>query len=64
MYNPNFNLVEFDQFKNQSGVNSFVLSPDKWIKSTDKTKRKCDFADEIISRKSKFEKTEIIKLKI
>jgi len=34
MYNPNFNLVEFDQFRNQAGVNSFVLSPDKWIKST------------------------------
>lgn len=34
MHNPNFNLVEFDQFKNQAGVNSFVLSPDKWIKST------------------------------
>jgi len=34
MYNPNFNLVEFDQFKNQAGVNSFVLSPEKWIKNT------------------------------
>ncbi len=34
MHNPNFNLVEFDQFKNQAGVNSFVLSPDKWIKAT------------------------------
>jgi hypothetical protein len=32
--NPNFNMVEFDQFKNQAGVNSFVLSPEKWIKST------------------------------
>ena len=34
MHNPNFNMVEFDQFKNQAGVNSFVLSPEKWIKST------------------------------
>lgn len=34
MHNPNFNVVEFDQFKNQAGVNSFVLSPEKWIKST------------------------------
>ncbi|MDO8515299.1 MAG: KilA-N domain-containing protein [bacterium] len=34
MNNPNFNMVEFDQFKNQAGVNSFVLSPEKWIKST------------------------------
>lgn len=34
MHNPNFNMVEFDQFKNQAGVNSFVLSPEKWIKLT------------------------------
>ncbi|MEK7164116.1 MAG: KilA-N domain-containing protein [Patescibacteria group bacterium] len=34
IYNPNFNLVEFDQFKKNAGVNSFVLSPEKWIKST------------------------------
>jgi len=32
--NPNFKLVEFDQFKNQSGANSFVLSPQKWVKVT------------------------------
>jgi KilA-N domain. len=25
--NPSFKLVEFDQFKNESGSNSFVLSP-------------------------------------
>ena len=29
--NPNFKLVEFDQFKYDSGNNSFVLSPKKWI---------------------------------
>jgi len=29
--NPNFKLVEFDQFKNEAGSNSFVLSPQKWI---------------------------------
>lgn len=34
MHNPNFNVVEFDRFKNQAGVNSFVLSPEKWIKTT------------------------------
>ena len=33
--NPNFNMVEFDQFKNEAGANSFVLSPQKWIKETD-----------------------------
>jgi hypothetical protein len=34
MNNPNFKLVEFDQFKNKSGSNSFVLNPQKWISST------------------------------
>lgn len=32
--NPNFKLVEFDQFKQEAGANSFVLSPQKWIQST------------------------------
>jgi len=32
--NPEFKLVEFDQFRMQAGLNSFVLSPQKWIKST------------------------------
>lgn len=32
--NPNFKLVEFDVFKNESGANSFVLSPKKWIDTT------------------------------
>lgn len=32
--NPNFKLVEFDGFKNESGSNSFVLSPQKWIETT------------------------------
>lgn len=32
--NPNFKLVEFDQFKNEAGLNSFVLSPQKWIDKT------------------------------
>ena len=34
LYNPDFKLVEFDQFKNQAGGNTFVLSPQKWISST------------------------------
>lgn len=33
--NPDFKLVEFDQFKNNAGSNAFVMSPQKWIKSTD-----------------------------
>ena len=32
--NPNFKLVEFDQFKNQAGDRVFVMSPEKWIKDT------------------------------
>ena len=32
--NPNFKLVEFDQFKMDAGSNSFVLSPQKWIAKT------------------------------
>ena len=32
--NPNFNMVDFDQFKNDAGSNAFVMSPQKWIKST------------------------------
>ncbi len=29
--NPNFNVVEFDQFKNEAGHNYFTMSPKKWI---------------------------------
>ena len=32
--NSEFKLVEFDQFRNQAGSNSFVLSPQKWIATT------------------------------
>ena len=32
--NPDFNRVEFDTFKNESGSNAFVLTPQKWIKAT------------------------------
>ena len=32
--NPDFKVVEFDQFKNDAGSNAFVLSPQKWIKET------------------------------
>ena len=35
MYNPNFKPVEFDGFRKQSGLNSFVMTPKKWIESTD-----------------------------
>ena len=29
-----FKLVEFDQFRNDAGSNYFVLSPKKWIDTT------------------------------
>ncbi len=32
--NPDFKLVEFDQFRNDAGYNHFVLSPKKWIETT------------------------------
>ncbi len=32
--NPDFKGVEFDAFRSQAGLNSFVLSPQKWIKKT------------------------------
>lgn len=32
--NQNFNMVEFDQFKNAAGSNAFTLSPKQWISST------------------------------
>lgn len=32
--NPTFNRIEFDAFKNESGSNSFVLTPQQWINST------------------------------
>lgn len=32
--NPNFKPLEFDRFKNEAGNNYFVLSPQRWIEST------------------------------
>jgi hypothetical protein len=34
MYNPNFKVVEFDHFKMQAGLPSFVLSPGTWAEKT------------------------------
>ncbi|GAB2024831.1 KilA-N domain-containing protein [Lactovum odontotermitis] len=34
LHNESFKLVEFDQFKNNAGLNSFTLSPKKWIEKT------------------------------
>ena len=34
LYNPFFNSIEFDGIRMQSGLNSFILTPKKWINST------------------------------
>lgn len=34
MHNQNFKGVDFDTFVNESGSNSFVMTPQKWIEST------------------------------
>ena len=34
MYNPEFKLLEFEEFKKHAGENAFTLSPQKWITST------------------------------
>lgn len=34
MNNTNFKPLEFEVFRNEAGLNSFVLSPKKWIKAT------------------------------
>jgi hypothetical protein len=34
LYNPNFNPIEFDGFRNKAGLNSFVLTSKQWIEKT------------------------------
>ena len=34
MYNPDFKPIEFEGFRNQAGLNSFVLTPKQWIEKT------------------------------
>src|SRR5690554_4150883 len=34
IYNPDFKVVEFDHFKSQAGLPSFVLSPTQWVEKT------------------------------
>jgi hypothetical protein len=34
LHNPDFNSVEFDGIKIQTGLNSFILSPKQWIEKT------------------------------
>jgi phage regulator Rha-like protein len=34
LYNPDFNRVEFEAVRTQAGLNSFVMTPQKWIDAT------------------------------
>ena len=34
LYNPNFNPLEFEGFRNKAGLNAFTLSATQWIEST------------------------------
>ncbi|UJP67073.1 KilA-N domain-containing protein [Mongoliitalea daihaiensis] len=34
IYKPNFNPVEFEGFRKQAGLNSFVLTPKRWIETS------------------------------
>jgi len=34
IHNPNFKGIEFETFRNQAGLNSFSLTPRKWIEAT------------------------------
>jgi hypothetical protein len=34
IYNPNFKPLEFEGFRKQAGLNSFVMTPKKWIETT------------------------------
>ena len=34
LYNSNFNRVEFEAFRTQAGLNSFVMTPQKWAGAT------------------------------
>ncbi len=34
IYNPNFKVVEFDHFKQEAGLHTFVLSVSEWIEKT------------------------------
>ncbi|MDA3884850.1 MAG: KilA-N domain-containing protein [Candidatus Delongbacteria bacterium] len=34
LHNPNFKPIEFERFRNEAGSNYFVLSPKRWISTT------------------------------
>ena len=34
IHNPQFNYIEFEAIKNEAGLNSFVLTPKRWVETT------------------------------
>ncbi|MDD6156200.1 MAG: KilA-N domain-containing protein [Lachnospiraceae bacterium] len=34
LHNPDFNCIEFEAIKNEAGANSFVLTPKRWVETT------------------------------
>ncbi|MEK7168455.1 MAG: KilA-N domain-containing protein [Patescibacteria group bacterium] len=34
VHNPNFNVMEFDNIRNEAGSNAFILSSSKWVEKT------------------------------
>ena len=34
LYNPDFNLVQFEEVKKEAGFNRFTISPTKWVALT------------------------------
>ena len=34
LHNPDFNPIEFDGIRNQTGLNNFILTPKQWVQKT------------------------------
>lgn len=56
--NPDFKPIEFDGFRKQAGLNSFVLTAKRWIEQTGAipplpTERNCNYPDEIAYRRKR-----------
>ena len=56
IHNPNFKVVEFDHFRKQAGLPSFVLSCSDWIEST--------HAIGIVVRKGRYEEHTHIRISL
>ncbi len=54
MYNPNFNVDEFNNFRMEAGLPSFVLSPKNWVEKTNAVKKEINELVEIGRELSKF----------